>query len=59
MIKYANVKRTHSLLNVLAATRGNSFRLTIFRLIEIRNLVKRTRVFGPKNSNKIMTKVVR
>jgi hypothetical protein len=56
MIKYANeIKRTHSLLNVLATTRGNSFRITIFKL---RNLFKQTQVFGLKNSNKIMTKVV-
>jgi hypothetical protein len=56
MIKYANeIKRTHSLLNVLATTGGNLFRLTIFRL---RNLLKQTRVFGLKNSNKIMTKFV-
>ena len=56
MIKYENeIKRTHSLLNVLATTRGNSFRFTIFKL---RNLFKQTRVFGLNNSNKIMTKVV-
>jgi hypothetical protein len=56
MIKYTNeIKRTHSLLNVLATTRGNLFRLTILRL---RNLFKQTRVFGLKNSNKIMTKFV-
>ena len=56
MIKYENeIKRTHSLLNILATTRDNLFRLTTFRL---RNLFKQTRVFGLKNSNKIMTKVV-
>ena len=33
MIKYTyEIKRTHSLLNILATTRDNLFRLTIFRL---------------------------